>query len=441
MNSKSNFFRENIAVGFMLFALFLGAGNIIFPPQLGQMAGENIIISMIGFLITGVGLPLLGIIAVAKNGGDLEVLAGRINPYFGIIFTSIIYLSIGPFFAIPRTGAVSYSIGIAPFLSETMQDSWIPLFITTLIFFSFTLFLAYNPTKIVDRVGKILTPALLIVICLLAIKAVISPLGDIGQAQGTYIDNAFGESFIQGYLTMDVLASLVFGIVILQALKARGITEKAAQIKITIFAGIVAALGLAFVYVSLGYIGVTSTSAIGFHEDGGTIISLAAQQLYGQAGTIILSAVIILACLTTSVGLLSANATFFHKIFPKISYQAYLLIFAVFSFGVSNFGLADLINLSLPVLVAIYPIAIVLMVFALFGNLFNHAPSVYGVALIFTGVVALYDGIKQAGFKIEAYDNFLSIFPLYEQGIAWVVPALVGGVIGYIMYLVKRKSI
>ena len=439
MNSKSGFFRENLAVGFMLFALFLGAGNIIFPPQLGQMAGENIIISMIGFLITGVGLPLLGIIAVAKNGGDLEVLAGRINPYFGIIFTSVIYLSIGPFFAIPRTGAVSYSIGVAPFLSETMQESWIPLFITTLLFFSLTLYLAYNPTKIVDRVGKILTPALLVVICLLAIKAVITPLGDIGQAQGTYIDNAFGESFIQGYLTMDVLASLVFGSVIVQSLVARKVTEKAAQVKITIFAGIIAALGLAFVYVSLGYIGVTSTSAIGFHEDGGTIISLAAQQLYGQAGNIILSAVIILACLTTSVGLLSANATFFHKIFPKVSYQVYLIIFAVFAFGVSNFGLADLIKLSLPVLVAIYPIAIVLMVFALFGNLFKHAPSVYGMALIFTGVVALYDGIKQAGFEIEAYDNFLSILPFYEQGIAWVVPALVGGVIGYIMYLVKRK--
>ena len=320
-----------------------------------------------------------------------------------------------------------------------MQESWIPLFITTLLFFSLTLYLAYNPTKIVDRVGKILTPALLVVICLLAIKAVITPLGDIGQAQGTYIDNAFGESFIQGYLTMDVLASLVFGSVIVQSLVARKVTEKAAQVKITIFAGIIAALGLAFVYVSLGYIGVTSTSAIGFHEDGGTIISLAAQQLYGQAGNIILSAVIILACLTTSVGLLSANATFFHKIFPKVSYQVYLIIFAVFAFGVSNFGLADLIKLSLPVLVAIYPIAIVLMVFALFGNLFKHAPSVYGMALIFTGVVALYDGIKQAGFEIEAYDNFLSIFPFYEQGIAWVVPALVGGVIGYIMYLVKRK--
>lgn len=439
MKSNTSFFRENIAIGFMLFALFLGAGNIIFPPQLGQLAGENILVSMIGFLITGVGLPLLGIIAVAKNGGDLEVLAGRINPYFGIIFTSIVYLSIGPFFAIPRTGAVSYSIGVAPFLSEAMQESWIPLFFTTLIFFGLTFYLAYNPTKIVDRVGKILTPALLIVICLLTIKAVITPMGEIGQAQGTYINNAFGESFIQGYLTMDVLASLVFGIVIVQSLIARGVTDKAKQIKITIFAGIVAALGLAFVYISLGYIGVTSTTAIGFHEDGGTIISLAAQQLYGQAGNIILSATIILACLTTSVGLLSANATFFHKIFPKISYQVYLVVFAVFSFAVSNFGLADLINISLPVLVAIYPIAIVLMVFALFGNLFNHAPSVYGVALIFTGVVALYDGIKQAGFKIEAYDKFLSIFPFYEQGIAWVVPALVGGVIGYIIYLAKRK--
>lgn len=439
MSSKSNFIRENITIGFMLFALFLGAGNIIFPPQLGQMAGENIVISMIGFLITGVGLPLLGIIAVAKNGGDLEMLAGRINPYFGIIFTSIVYLSIGPFFAIPRTGAVAYSIGVETFLTDAAKNSWVPLFITTLIFFGITFFLAYNPSKIVNRVGKFLTPALLIIISLLAIKAIATPMGEVGPAQGTYIDNAFGESFIQGYLTMDVLASLVFGILIIQSLTARGVTDKTQQIKITIFSGIVAAIGLAFVYISLGYIGVTSTSVIGFHDDGGTIISLAAQQLYGQAGNIILSAVIILACITTAVGLLSANATFFHKVFPKISYKTYLVIFAVFSFAVSNFGLNDLINISLPVLVAIYPIAIVLMIFALFGNLFNHAPSVYGVALIFTGVVALYDGIKQAGFEIEAYDKLLSVLPLYEQGIAWVVPALVGGVIGYIIYLVKKK--
>ncbi|MEG0438889.1 MAG: branched-chain amino acid transport system II carrier protein [Solibacillus sp.] len=439
MKSNTSFVRDNIAVGFMLFALFLGAGNIIFPPLLGQMAGENIFVSMVGFLITGVGLPLLGIISVAKNGGDLEVLAGRVNPYFGIIFTSIVYLSIGPFFAIPRTGAVSYSIGVAPFLSEAAQNSWIPLFLTTLVFFGISFYLASNPTKLVDRVGKFLTPALLFVIILLAAKSFLTPLGEIGESQGAYINNAFGESFIQGYLTMDVLASLVFGIVIVQALASRGITQKAQQIKITIFAGIVAALGLAFVYVSLGYLGVTSVDAIGFHDDGGAIISLAANALYGSFGNIILSATIILACLTTSVGLFSANATFFHKIFPKVSYKTYLVVFALFSFAVSNFGLSNLINISLPVLVAIYPIAIVLMIFAMFGNLFNHAPSVYGVALIFTGVVALYDGIKQTGVTIPAYENFLSIFPFYEQGIAWVVPALVGGVIGYIIHIAKRK--
>lgn len=437
MNSNKGFFRENLAVGFMLFALFLGAGNIIFPPLLGQQAGEHIFISMVGFLITGVGLPLLGIVTVAKNGGDLQELASRINPYFGIIFTTIIYLSIGPFFAIPRTGAVSYSIGVGPLLPESLQTSWVPLFLTTLIFFGTTLYLAYNPTKIIDRVGKILTPLLLVVISLLAIKAVISPMGPIGEAKGPYIDNAFGESFIQGYLTMDVLASLVFGIVIVQGIAARGVVERAQQVKITIFAGMIAAIGLAFVYVSLGYIGVTSTSAIGFFNDGGQIISAAANNLYGSAGTIILSATIILACLTTSVGLLSANATFFAKIYPKISYRTYLISFAVFSFAVSNFGLEKLISISLPVLMAIYPIAIVLMLLALVGNFFNHAPIVYGMSLIFTGVVALYDGIKTAGFEIPAYNNLLSMLPLYEQSIGWLVPAIVGAVIGYIIHLIK----
>ena len=147
-----------------------------------------------------------------------------------------------------------------------MQESWIPLFITTVIFFGITLYLAFNPTKLVDRIGKILTPALLIVICLLAAKAFITPMGEIGEAQGPYINNAFGESFVQGYLTMDVLGALVFGIVIIQALKARGIKTRAEQVKISIFAGIIAAIGLAFVYIALAYIGVTSTSAIGIFE-------------------------------------------------------------------------------------------------------------------------------------------------------------------------------
>lgn len=438
MKNNMSFLKENIAVGFMLFALFLGAGNIIFPPLLGQQAGDTIVISIVGFLITGVGLPLLAIVAVAKNGGDLQVLSNRVNPYFGIIFTSIVYLSIGPFFAIPRTGAVSYQIGIAPLLSEYSKDSPFPLLITTFIFFGITLYLAFNPTKIVDRIGKILTPALLVVICLLAAKAFITPMGPIGVAQGPYLDNAFGESFIQGYLTMDVLGALVFGIVIVQALKSRGVKERAQQVKISIFAGITAAIGLSFVYISLAYIGGTSTSAIGLYNDGGQIISEAAKVLYGGTGSIILSATIILACLTTSVGLLSANASFFAKIFPKFSYQFYLVVFALFSFGISNFGLADLIQISLPVLMVIYPIAIVLMILALFGEWFKHSSYVYGIALIFTGVVSLYDGLKTAGLEIKIYNDFLALLPLYEQSIGWLVPAIVGAIIGWIVQILKK---
>lgn len=430
------FMKENLAVGFMLFALFLGAGNIIFPPELGQNAGTEFIPSIIGFLITGVGLPLLGIIAVAKNGGDLQVVANRIHPLFSIIFTAVVYLSIGPLFAIPRTGAVTYEIGIAPFLSESVKSSG--LLITSIIFFTIVLYLSLNPSKMVDRIGKVLTPALLIVIALLAIKAFVTPMGEFGEPHGVYATNAFSESFIQGYLTMDVLASLVFGIVIVQALQAKGIKDRSRQVKTTIFAGIVAAIGLAFVYISLEYIGATSIDSIGYIGDGGSIIAQSAKALYGSFGNIILSVVIILACITTAVGLVSANATFFNKLFPKLSYKVLAVIFTLFSFVISNFGLSKLISITLPVLMFIYPIAIVLMFLVLFDQLFNRAPIVYSFALIATALVSLYDGIKTAGFSIGWYEDILTQLPLYDQSVGWLVPAIVGLVIGWIIHLITK---
>ncbi|MBM7607992.1 LIVCS family branched-chain amino acid:cation transporter [Lysinibacillus composti] len=434
------FIKENLAVGFMLFALFLGAGNIIFPPLLGQQAGDEILPAIIGFLITGVGLPLLGIIAVAKNGGDLQVVANRIHPVFSIIFTSVVYLSIGPLFAIPRTAAVTYEIGIAPYLSEASQASWLPLFISTAIFFGIALYLALNPSKLVDRVGKVLTPALLIVIALLAIKSFITPMGPVGESHGAYVENAFSKGFIEGYLTMDVLASLVFGIVIVQALQAKGIVSRTKQVTITIFAGFVAACGLAFVYVSLSYIGATSTSAIGSFDDGGSIIAESAKMLYGSLGSIILSAVIILACITTAVGLISANATFFNKLFPNLPYKFLAVVFTLFSLMFANFGLSNLISISLPVLLFIYPIAIVLMFLVLFDQAFGRDPIVYTLALIATALVSLYDGIKGAGLTIDWYANILNTLPLYEQNLGWLVPAIVGLVIGWIIHILKKAS-
>lgn len=438
MKNIMGFIKENLAVGLLLFALFLGAGNIIFPPLLGQQAGENMIPAMIGFLITGVGLPLLAIVAVAKAGGDLQLMANRVGPTFGLFFTSIVYLAIGPFFAVPRTGSVSYEIGIAPFLPATLADHWAPLFITSVLFYALILYLSLNPTKLVDRIGKILTPALLFVILMLAVKSFVTPMGKAGDAVGNYISSPLTEGFIQGYLTMDVLGALVFGIVILQALRGMGMHEPKKQVKTTIFAGIVAALGLAFVYISLGQIGNTSIHVIGASNNGGIIIAKSADVLFGNLGTVILSTTILLACISTAVGLLTANAQYFNRLFPKISYKTFIIVFTIFSAIITNFGLETIINASLPVLLIIYPLAMVLMVLSLADHFFKGGRIVYILALIPTFFVSLYDGLKQMKLNIPVYENLLDILPLYDQSLGWLVPAIVGAMIGIVIHKLSK---
>lgn len=429
-----------ISVGFMLFALFLGAGNIIFPPELGQKSGDHFVIAMIAFLVTGVGLPLLGVITVAKSGGELQDMASRISPKFGIIFTAIVYLAIGPFFAMPRTGTVSYELGVKPYLSEATANAHWPLLVFTIIFFTVTMFFALKPSKLIDSVGRVLTPALLIVIATLAIKAIVTPMAGPGKAVEGYVSSPFGEGFKQGYLTMDFLAALIFGIVIVQALKGKNITHRPVVVKITIFAAFVAAIGLALVYVSLGYIGSSSVQTIGFIGSGTEIITKSAYELYGSFGNVLLTIVIILACLTTSIGLMTASSEFFYKIFPQFSYNTWVIIFAVFSTGIANFGLASLIKISLPVLFAIYPLAIVLMLLVLASKWFNDARPVYITAMIFTAFISIYDGLGAAGIKFKAYTDFVNAIPLAEYGLGWFIPALIGAIIGYIISLIMKKK-
>ena len=439
MPNQSLSLMGKISVGFMLFALFLGAGNIIFPPELGQKSGEHFVIAMIAFLITGVGLPLLGVITVAKSGGELQDMAGRVSPKFGVIFTAIVYLAIGPFFAMPRTGTVSFELGVKPYLSEATANAAWPLIAFSIVFFGITLFFALKPSRLIDTVGKVLTPALLIVIGALAVKAFVTPMDGPGKAIENYISNPFGEGFKQGYLTMDFLAALVFGIVIVQALKGKNITHRPTVVKTTIFAAFIAAIGLALVYISLGYIGSSSVQSIGFSGQGAEIITKSAFELYGNFGNVLITAVIILACLTTSIGLMTASSEFFHKIFPSLSYNKWVILFAVFSTVIANFGLSTIIKVSLPVLLAIYPLAIVLMILVLASKLFNDARPVYVCALIFTAFVSLYDGLKEAGITNKAYGDFLNSIPLAQYSLGWLIPAAVGAIIGYIIVLLRKK--
>ncbi|MCF6408783.1 branched-chain amino acid transport system II carrier protein [Pseudalkalibacillus salsuginis] len=432
--TKSLPFKETLTIGLMMFALFLGAGNMIFPPLLGQTAGTNVWTAIFGFLITGAGLPLVGIVAVGLTGGTLKDLASRVHPAFAIIFSTLIYLAIGPFFGIPRTGTVAFEIGAVPFLPETMNPNGLPLFIYTVIFFTITFWVALNPTKLVDRIGKILTPILIFVIGLIVIKGIINPIGNFSTPTGEYASNSFFTGFINGYLTMDAIAALVFGIVVINAVKSRGVTDKKEIAKATTKAGFIAVSGLALVYLSLAYIGATSRNVLGESDNGGAILTGAADLLFGQFGIMLLAIAITFACLTTSIGLVTACGEYFNGIMPKVSYKLIIAVLCLFSAAVANVGLTQLINLTLPVLIGIYPLAIALVAYSFLHRHFGGYREVYIGGLLGAGVVSIFDALKQMNVDITVFNNVMSAYlPLYEQGVGWVIPSLIGAIIGYVI--------
>lgn len=429
--TKSLPLKETFTIGLMLFALFFGAGNLIFPPALGQLAGVNMWEAILGFLITGVGLPLLGVVAIGISGSDVQSLASRVHPVFGLVFTFVLYLAIGPVFAIPRTGTVTYEIGILPFLPEAAGQSSLPLFLFTIIFFGITLWLSLNPTKLVDTVGKLLTPILLIVLALISVKMFITPLGEMQAPKGEYADGSFFKGFLEGYLTMDTLAALVFSIVVINAVKERGVTERSEIAKICIKCGLIAAAGLAAVYISLAYLGATSVSQIGYLDNGGSVLSESVTILFGSLGNVVLSTAITFACLTTSIGLVSACGNYFSKVFPGISYKMIITVICLFSLVVANVGLTNLIAFSVPVLVGIYPLAIVLIALSFLHHYYKGAPEVYIGSLLLTTIISIADGLKAGGLLPGSIDeSLIAVIPLYEYGIGFVVPAMIGGLIG-----------
>ncbi|WHX66557.1 branched-chain amino acid transport system II carrier protein [Peribacillus frigoritolerans] len=428
-----------IVTGLMLFALFFGAGNLIFPAMLGQSAGTNLWSASLGFIITGVGLPFITILAFGFSGkNDVQSLASRAHPLFGIIFTVVLYLSLGPLFALPRTGSVSYEIGIKPFLSNDV--GFLPLLIFTIIYFGIACLLSINPSKMLDIVGKILTPLLLIFIGILIVVAIINPMGEIQAPVVDYSDNSFFKGFKEGYLTMDTLAGFAFGIIVINAIKDRGITSRKEVLGFCLKAGLIAATLLVIVYASITYVGATSVEKLGQLGNGGDVLAQASNHFFGPAGAVLLGLIVIAACLTTSIGLITACATYFNKILPAVSYKSYVVIFSVFSAAVANVGLTKLISITVPVLTALYPVAIVLIVLTFFHSLFKGKSEVYLGSLLLTAIISIMDGIVASGIKLDAVsDLFTQYLPLYSVGVGWVIPAIIGGVLGYMVYLLKGE--
>ncbi|EIT83925.1 branched-chain amino acid uptake carrier [Fictibacillus macauensis ZFHKF-1] len=431
---------QTLVIGLMLFALFFGAGNLIFPAMLGQSAGSNVWEATIGFLITGVAMPLLGVFAFGISGSeDLQSLGNRVHPWFSAIYTFILYLSIGPLFALPRAGSVSFEIGVKPFLNENAGH--LPLAIFTIVFFGLSCVLSLNPTKIVDVVGKVLTPLKLTFIGVLVLAAIIRPIGAIQAPTKEFLNHSFFTGFQQGYLTMDTLAAFVFGIIIINAIKTKQGTNKRSIAITCAKASGIAALVLVIVYSALSYMGASSVSKLGHFSNGGEVLAAVANYYFGSLGNVFLGLMIVIACLTTSVGLITSCAAYFHKVFPKISYRVIAVVLSVFSALVANIGLNQLIKISVPVLTAIYPIAIMLIFLTFAHSLFKGRRLVYQLSLLFTFIVSVFDGLKAAEIPVSSVTNvFANILPFYSTGLGWVVPALVGGVIGYILSLLLHQE-
>ncbi|MEY8349578.1 branched-chain amino acid transport system II carrier protein [Bacillus cereus] len=429
-----------LIIGLMLFALFFGAGNLIFPPMLGQMAGKNVWIANAGFLVTGVGLPLLAITAFVFSGkNDLQSLASRVHPLFGIVFTTVLYLAIGPFYAIPRSGNVSFEIGIKPFLSNDAGP--VTLIIFTILFFTVACLLSLNPTKIIDVVGKILTPIKLTFIGLLVVVALVHPIGRIQAPFERYTSHAFFKGFQEGYLTLDALVAFVFGIIIVNAIREKWATTKKQLMIVCAKATAIAATLLALIYTALSYMGASSVEKLGRLDNGAEVLAKVSDYYFGSYGAILLGLMITVACLTTSVGLITACSSFFHELFPKISYKKFAIILSVFSTLVANIGLTQLITISIPVLMTMYPIAITLIFLTFLHSVFNGKSEVYQGSLILTFIISSFDGLNAAGIKIEIIHNFSAhSLPLYSVGLGWVLPAIIGGVCGYIFSVLRKKN-
>ena len=408
-----------LALGFMTFALFLGAGNIIFPPSAGMAAGENIGLAALGFLLTGVGLPLLTIVALARVGGGMPLLTAPLGKRAGVLFAVAVYLAIGPLFATPRTAVVSFEMGVAPFTG----NGGTPLLVYTLAYFAAVMFLALNPGQLVDRIGKLITPVLLAALLVLGGAALFVPAGEIGQVSADYQAAPFVQGFLQGYLTMDTLGALVFGIVIATAIRDRGVTDASLITRYSVIAGLIAAVGLSLVYLALFYLGATSQEIAGEAQNGVQILTAYVQHTFGIAGSLLLAIVITLACLTTAVGLLTACGEFFSGLLP-ISYQVVVLVFGLFSLLVANQGLTQLISVSVPVLVGLYPLAIVLVALNLLGSLWLSPRRVFVPVMTVTLVLGLVDGFAAAGFK-HLLPTLFSELPLAAQSLGWLVPVLV----------------
>ena len=443
-------FKEYIYVASMLFGMFFGAGNLIFPVHLGQLAGRNVIPAMIGFIITAVGIPIMGVAAIGNTHSDgLQQLSNKVGKGYGYVFSCLLYLTIGPGFAIPRCATTSFTVGVAPMLGAGASES-IALLIFSVIFFAIVLILSLHPGEITVWIGKVITPIFLVFLAILVVAALINPSASVSAVEPAagYQTGALSLGFIEGYGTMDAIAGLAFGIVVVDVIRRMGVDNDDAVAVDVLGSGALTGILMAVIYIVTILMGTQSRGLFEISDNGGIALTQIAGHYFGGVGQIILAVTITFACLKTSIGLVtSCSETFVKMTHGKLSYKAWAILFTLFSFAVSNVGLSAIIEYSIPVLMLIYPPAIALIILAFIGKFFHHDKAVYISVMAFTWAAAIFDFMKTlpAGVQSSLHLDRLVAFarqylPLFDLNLGWLLPACLGFVIGLVIHFSGRKS-
>ena len=450
MTTKKLTLRQKILVAGTLFGMFFGAGNLIFPVHLGQMAGQNALPAIIGFIITAGGIPILGVAAIGITHSDgLQTLSGKVGKVYGIFFTCLLYLTIGPLFAIPRCATVSFTTGITPLLGADSPER-LYLLLFSAVFFAFVLFFSLRPGKITVWIGKIINPLFLFFFAVLMLAALLAPGAAVSAVEPVeaYRSDAFFPALIEGYGTMDAIAGLAFGIVVIDVIRRMGVDNDDTIAEDVLSSGLLTGALMALIYVVSIVVGAQSRGLFELSENGGIALTQIAGHYLGGVGLFILAFTITFACLKTSIGLVTACAETFSKMTNgKISYRSWAILFTVFSFAVSNIGLSAIIEYSIPMLMLIYPPAIALILLAFLGKFFAHDRTVYIATMIGTWAAAIFDCMKtlpapvQAALHLDAPIAFAAAhLPLFDKNLGWLLPAVIGFAAGMAIRASRRQT-
>ena len=414
--------RDFILLALVLFSMFFGAGNLIFPPMVGKLAGTNLAGAMLFFGVTAVVLPVLGMMAMAKTRG-LPNLGERVGTKFSVLFTIVIYMSIGPCLAIPRAGSVPFEMAIAPYLPHGFSGRWALLAYTVVFFAAAGIISVMDDKKMQKLMGNILTPTLLAMLLALFAASLFSDMPSYGAPQGAYVLHPMLKGFVDGYLTMDTLAALNFGLVITLSIEAHGIFDqkriRGINVKISLLAGII----LFLIYLMLADIGAKSAALFPDTTNGAQILANVSTRLFGKFGAVIIALIFTLACLTTCVGLLASISHYFTTLIPRLTYRHWVILWTFISFVLANVGLDGILKYNIPVLTAIYPVSIMLIVLALCEKIVGTGACMYRCTIYTTALISIVNALDQASVTLPLLTALICKLPMYSSSLGWLIPA------------------